>query len=574
MAAQRTFSRMVSDIASAAVWASLGASLVIHGCAQDTVRAEPTATRHPLPPPPGPVAVRPAPAPVAPTPPPAPVYADRPSIPSREPDVRIRIAVLRSANATVRLANPSGKLMMQCAGLAPRAMRTPLDVRQTASGWRVTEGAGAARSASFDVALNGAIEFHPPAGSQGVVTYNRTNWPGPIRIQPVDEAPGALDLVVDVPLERYLPGVLAQELFASWNAETFRAQAIAARSFAICEHAQWSGVRHYDLVAGEASQAWVGETKAAKPRDAVASTRGMVLAFEGRVVPAYYSSTCGGTPANADESLTRNPNHGIGPLSAGDAAANAHRDCCANSTGKYRWQQAFAMPALCAQLRHWASDQLDARNERNERIRMARAGAPASPLPAPTASVPAGTNVSSAIPEEPLGAHQPATGAVTASTTASPAAAPSTPLPAQLASASRLPASNGIVDIADDAPLEQLSGITAIRAIEVASSNSAGRPNRLRITDAQGRTFEMRAEEFRRAVNYAGEGQPTPKQRLNSSHLSSATVRGGEVVFVGQGLGHGVGMCQFGAEAKALAGMKAPAILGIYYPGAAVVRAY
>lgn len=568
MAAQRTLSRMVSDIASAAVWASLGASLVIHGCAQDAVRPEPTATRRTLPPPPGPVAVRPAPAPVPPAPPPAPVYEERPSIPSREPDVRIRIAALRSANATVRLSNPSGKLMMQGAGLAPRAMRTPLDVRQTASGWRVTEGAGAPRSASFDVALAGAIEFHPPAGAQGVVAYNRTNWPGPVRIQPVDEAPGALDLVVDVPLERYLPGVLAQELYASWSAETFRAQAIAARSFAICEHAHWSDVRHYDLVAGEASQAWVGETKAAKPRDAVASTRGMVLAFEGRVVPAYYSSTCGGTPANADESLTRNPNHGIAPLSAGDAAANAHRDCCSNSKGKYRWEQSFAMPSLCAQLRHWASDQLEARNERDERLRMARTGAPAAPLAAPTASVPAGTNVASAIPEEPLGAQQPAAGAAT------PAATPAAPLAAQVASASRLPARNGIVDIADDAPLEQLAGITAIRAIEVSSSNSAGRPNRLRITDAQGRTFEMRAEEFRRAVNYAGEGQPVPKQRINSSHLVSATVRGAEVVFTGQGYGHGVGMCQFGAEAKALAGLKAPAILGTYYPGAAVVRAY
>ena len=569
MAAQRTLSRMVSDIASAAVWASLGASLVIHGCAQDAVRPEPTATRRPLPPPPAPVAVRPAPAPVAPTLPPAPVYEERPSIPSREPDVRIRIAALRSANAKVPLSNPSGKLMMQGAGLAPRAMRTPVEVCQTASGWRVTEGAGASRSASFDVSLKGPIEFHPPAGSQGVVTYNRTNWPGPVRIQPVDDAPGALDLVVDVPLERYLPGVLAQELYASWSVETFRAQAIAARSFSICEHAQWSGVRHYDMVAGEASQAWVGEVKAAKPRDAVASTRGMVLAFEGRVVPAYYSSTCGGTPANADESLTHNPNHGIGPLSAGDAAANAHRDCCANSKGKYRWQQAFAMPALCAQLRLWATEQREARNERDERLRLARAGALASPLPAPTASAPAGTNVSSAIPEEPLGAHQPAAGAAPASTATVPAA--------QIASASRLPASNGIVDIADDAPLEQLSGITAIRAIEVASSNSAGRPNRLRITDAQGRTFEMRAEAFRLAVNYAAEGQPAPKQRINSSHLVSATLRGAdgaEVVFVGQGYGHGVGMCQFGAESKALAGLKAPAILGIYYPGSAIVRAY
>jgi len=596
---------LLADLASAAVWASLGAALVIHGCAPDSVAKDPTATRRALPS--APVAVTPA-APAAPVAPVAPVvvvapvvpvFEQRPSVPSTEPDLRIRVAALRSASPLVRLTNPSGKLMMQGAGLAPRAVRTPVDVRQTANGWRVVELAGSKRAANLDVALAGPIEFHPPAGVHGVVAFDGTDWPGPLRLVPVTDepgVPGAIDVVIDVPLERYLPGVLAKELLRSWDLEAFKAQAIAARSFAICEHAHWSSVRHYDLIAGEASQAWVGVTKDPKPREAVQATRGMVLSFEGRVVPCYYSSTCGGTPANAAESLTRNPNHGIAPLAAGAAAATAHRDCCADAP-RFRWQQSFANTVICERIRRWATDQREAQAEREGRMQSARAaatgtsgtaGTSASPLnsmrTASTASTSVASVAGSTLKFESV-TSEPAVGARASSAVGAPAVpAPSAraaevraagnAASAAMQSATQAPTRNGIVDIADDAPLSELAALQSIRSIDIMSVNAANRPTRLAIHDSLGHVLQIRAEDFRRAVNYAREGEPTPKDRLNSSHLLKVTVKSTEIQFVGQGFGHGVGMCQYGAQSMARSGANALLILRTYYPGAAVVRAY
>ena len=592
----------LADLASAAVWASLGAALVIHGCAPDSVAKDPTAARRALPS--APVAVTPAApaAPVAPVvvvAPVVPVFEQRPSVPSTEPDLRIRVAALRSASPLVRLTNPSGKLMMQGAGLAPRAVRTPVDVRQTANGWRVVELAGSKRAANLDVALAGPIEFHPPAGVHGVVAFDGTDWPGPLRLVPLTDepgVPGAIDVVIDVPLERYLPGVLAKELLRSWDLEAFKAQAIAARSFAICEHAHWSSVRHYDLIAGEASQAWVGVTKDPKPREAVQATRGMVLSFEGRVVPCYYSSTCGGTPANAAESLTRNPNHGIAPLAAGAAAATAHRDCCADAP-RFRWQQSFANTVICERIRRWATDQREAQAEREGRMQSARAaatgtsgtaGTSASPLNSMRTASTASTSVASAagstLKFESV-TSEPAVGARASSAVGAPAVpAPSAraaqvpaagnAVSAAMQSATQAPTRNGIVDIADDAPLSELAALQSIRSIDIMAVNAANRPTRLAIHDSTGHVLQLRAEDFRRAVNYAREGEPTPKDRLNSSHLLKVTVNGKEIQFVGQGFGHGVGMCQYGAQSMARSGANALLILRTYYPGAAVVRAY
>jgi peptidoglycan hydrolase-like amidase len=606
----------LADLASAAVWASLGAALVIHGCAPDSVAKDPTAT--PRPQPSAPVAVTPAApaAPVAPViavAPVVPVFEQRPAVPSTEPDLRIRVAALRSASPVVRLTNPSGKLMMQGTGLAPRAVRTPVDVRQSASGWRVVELAGSKRAAALDVALAGPIEFHPPAGVHGVVAFDGTDWPGPLRLVPLTDepgVPGAIDVVIDVPLERYLPGVLAKELLRSWDVEAFKAQAIAARSFAICEHAHWSSVRHYDLIAGEASQAWVGVTKDPKPREAVQATRGMVLSFEGRVVPCYYSSTCGGTPANAAESLTRNPNHGIAPLAAGAAAASAHRDCCADAP-RFRWQQSFANAVICERIRRWATDQREAQAEREaEVVRVAQverdgrmqpgrtvapvdgaalgknalplkgAATPITATASASVSVAKALKVESVTSEPSVGTRArtsasplPAAGVTSAPAAVGVSVAPGQPA-APLQPAAQVPARNGIVDIADDAPLSELAALQAIRSINIMAVNAANRPTRLAIHDSTGHVLQLRAEDFRRAVNYAREGEPTPKDRLNSSHLLKVTVKGTEIQFVGQGFGHGVGMCQYGAQSMARSGANALLILRTYYPGAAVVRAY
>lgn len=536
----------LSSLASSAVWASLGAALVIHGCATPAPRADPVARRAPAPrdearaPSPAVPQVAPPPAVPAPPEPPKPVYADRPSLPSAEPEVRVRIAALRSAEPAVKLGNPSGKLVMRAGSLEPREVRAPVVVKQSATGWTVTEGSGR-RTSTLEVRTAGPIEFHPPAAKAGVVAFDGHDWPGPVRVVPVDDAAGALDLVVDIPMERYLPGVLEKEMFAGWKPEAYRAQAIAARSFATCEHAQWSAVRHYDLVAGEASQAWSGQSKDAAKRAAVQDTRGMVLAFEGRVVPAYYSSCCGGVPANASEALTRNPFHAIAPLAAG-SSPRPRAQCCSASP-RYDWSQSLAAAGICSQLRTWSADQLAARAERTERT------SPAAPLAARVpATRPGDATVAQAAPQQ-------------AAPGASPVRPPAGPEPA-------------VVEIADDAPLERLASIQGLRSVEVIDSNPAGRATRVRIVDASGQPLEMRAEDFRRAVNYARPGAPKPKETLPSSNLRSARLSGARVEFAGCGFGHGVGMCQYGAQSAASAGEGFAQILARYYPGATVVKAY
>lgn len=54
---------------------------------------------------------------------------------------------------------------------------------------------------------------------------------------------------------------------------------------------------------------------------------------------------------------------------------------------------------------------------------------------------------------------------------------------------------------------------------------------------------------------------------LRSQHFTLVTSRTGNIVFTGVGLGHGVGMCQAGARARAEAGWSAARILASYFPG-------
>ncbi len=561
-----------SEIASAAVWCCLGAALVIHGCSSP----EKVTRREPVPAPRSTPAVAQAPAPApAPAAPVIDPFQDRPLVPSAEPDLRVRIAAFRNAGATPRLSSATGTLVLAVRGVTARNMRSPVDVRFEGRGWVVTEAAGSARPKTFDVAATGPIELRPTDGARGTVTFDGVQWPGAVRCVPGVDGPDSLDLVVDVPLERYLPGVLAKELLKNWSPETFRAQAIAARSFAVCEHAHWQDIRHYDLVAGEASQAWVGEVKEERPRNAVAQTRGMVLVFDGRVVPAYYSSTCGGTPANATDAVTRNPHHGVAPLAAGGSAATAHRDCCADAP-KFRWEQTMTSRAICAQLRRWSGDQLAAQRERGTRTpagTVARARpAPSSVAQDPPAAGASARAVSAVVaPGAVSGALPGAIGAP--GTDDTDTAAEASPGASSNAGATAGTAS-GITEIAADAPLLALSTIQGIRSIQVSAQNAAGRPTRLTIVDARGQTLQMRAEDFRRAVNYAREGEKTPAQRLNSSCLARVTVQGDRITFNGSGFGHGVGMCQYGAESLARRGQGAEQILSIYYPQATVQRAY
>jgi len=130
---------------------------------------------------------------------------------------------------------------------------------------------------------------------------------------------GWFDVVNHVPLETYLPGVIERELYASWPLQTFKAQAVAARSYALWEMTIGRG-RHFDLESTTASQVYGGKASNPAALDAVRATRGQVIIFEGRVVPAFFSSSTGGLGQDA---LVAFPNRvdDIAPLRAREHGA-------------------------------------------------------------------------------------------------------------------------------------------------------------------------------------------------------------------------------------------------------------
>lgn len=109
------------------------------------------------------------------------------------------------------------------------------------------------------------------------------------------------DVINELPLNQYLYGVVKKELAVGWPREVIRAQAVAARSFALYQLLQ-NRKQPYDLSATWLSQVYGGRAaETPRIRQAVDDTKGEVLTFRGRVVPAYFHANSGGyieLPAN------------------------------------------------------------------------------------------------------------------------------------------------------------------------------------------------------------------------------------------------------------------------------------
>ncbi|MCP9484587.1 MAG: SpoIID/LytB domain-containing protein [Gaiellaceae bacterium MAG52_C11] len=102
-----------------------------------------------------------------------------------------------------------------------------------------------------------------------------------------------------VGLEDYLAGVVPREMPAAWPVEALKAQAIAARSYALAHRV--SG-RAFDLYADVRSQVYGGiASEDARATAAIKGTAGRILLHEGKVVDALFHSTSGGRTVSAAE---------------------------------------------------------------------------------------------------------------------------------------------------------------------------------------------------------------------------------------------------------------------------------
>jgi len=277
---------------------------------------------------------------------------------------------------------------------------------------------------------------------------------------------GGLRVVNHVDLEGYVAGVVAQESWPTFHDEALKAQAIAARTYAMYLMGEREQ-RPFDLRAGEGDQVYRGlriDDFGRRVAEAVEATRGLVLATatpDGpRIFCTYYAAACGGRSQSITD-MQGTPS--VGPLVGGVPC-----DYCEIAKGQaYRWG-----PVRVDKV------------ELLGRIRQRDAA------------------------------------------------------------------------FADWA---------AIASVAVSRQTAFGRIAEVTLTAGDGRQRVVRGEWFRLAVG---------SRSMRSTDCTLLDEGATLLLENGKGFGHGVGMCQWGAEGQARAGRRGGEILLYYYPGANIVRAY
>ena len=109
-------------------------------------------------------------------------------------------------------------------------------------------------------------------------------------------APFRVNLTNIVEVESYVPGVVANESIASFAIEALKAQAVAARGYAIANVGNYIARGYpFDIVDSSASQVYRGViSEHLNAVRAASETRGLVASAGGRIIAAMYSSSFGG----------------------------------------------------------------------------------------------------------------------------------------------------------------------------------------------------------------------------------------------------------------------------------------
>lgn len=415
-------------------------------------------------------------------------------VPLSETDPTLRVRVITDAK-TVEIGGPRF-VILSVPGRpeAPITVRTPVTLTAESRQWiaapsHTTASTLARRNApGFDV-LN--IE----AVGGGEVAVNGVRFPGSIRLHGRDDrmggsgsagsgaaaTPASFDVVEEVSVEAYLPGVVTKEMYPGWHPQAYRAQAIAARSYALHERARRRSIgSSFDLENTQQDQVYAGTTTDPAAIEAVSSTRGLVVAQNGRLIRAYYSSTCGDRAGSARDTWPTGPGF---EFNLAEPIQAYERVCPCDRSPRHRWSVTRSRTELTQRIRGFAAER-----------------------------------------------------------------------------------GMGLRD------LKSIASITAT------GFNTVGRPSRYTVTDTDGRTWELSAEDLRLACNHPGPAAAKlPAIEFSSRVLSgdiAFNMTGDSVIINGRGFGHAVGMCQFGAQSLAQQGEKGEKIVEHYYKGARVTKAY
>ena len=139
-----------------------------------------------------------------------------------------------------------------------------------------------------------------PKDANGVVWIGDRWYRGKTMLVPTG---GGLTAVNTVDLEAYLASVLGGEMNGSWHQEALKAQAVAARSYALYRRNR-DGNGNFDLCDTARCQVYRGvQDESAGTQAAVAATAGQVLTYRGQIIEALFHSSSGGPDGGATENV-------------------------------------------------------------------------------------------------------------------------------------------------------------------------------------------------------------------------------------------------------------------------------
>ncbi|MFH0924677.1 MAG: SpoIID/LytB domain-containing protein [bacterium] len=136
------------------------------------------------------------------------------------------------------------------------------------------------------------------SGKNLPIRVNRSNFRGSIEIW--KKSNGTIQVINNLPIEEYLQGVMKTEVNPAWPIEALKAQAIAARTYALY-HKQINEGKLTHLTCTINSQVYGGLSgEDDRSNVAVLETEGMILKNEkGELISAFYHACCGGKTEDA-----------------------------------------------------------------------------------------------------------------------------------------------------------------------------------------------------------------------------------------------------------------------------------
>src|SRR3954447_8038219 len=211
-------------------------------------------------------------------------YYTRPALGTTDPAAKVRVLLSTARKARITGARQAGTRRLDPATTYTVKRHGVSQVDLFDGAKRVTTftaplqvaGAGGVTTLGGHGAYRGVLEFTP-----GVLS--------------------GLTVIDSVALDDYVQGVVPAESPATWPLEALKAQAIAARTYAITTSRDAS----FDQYADTRSQVYGGvSVETAASNEAVAETRGQVVTYQGQPVTTYFFSTSGGRTEDVENSFT------------------------------------------------------------------------------------------------------------------------------------------------------------------------------------------------------------------------------------------------------------------------------